>query len=70
MRYDGVRTVTSCAASERGLPGPGGYGDLGYTEVHLVGGRPEHWLLFSSGIEIQIAFESFDARTERIETAG
>ena len=70
MSYGAVRSVMSIADPKVGLMGPYGYGDIGYTEIHLVDGVPEHWILFSSGIEVRVSFESFEERTTSLDRKG
>lgn len=56
------RDVTSFVSKTNGLDhlsGPGGYGDLGYLETHLVGDRFEHCMIFRTGIEFSIEFGDF-----------
>lgn len=60
LHYSGVERFESTADPDAGLRGPFGYGDLGYCEVNLLpGGSFEHRLLFSSGIELVVAFRGF-----------
>ncbi len=60
LHYSGVERFESIADPNAGLGGPFGYGDLGYCEVDLLpGGSFEHRLLFSSGIELVVAFSGF-----------
>ncbi len=60
LTYSGVEQFESSADPEVGLPGPAGYGDLGYAEVAaLPDGAFEHRLLFSSGIELVVVFRGF-----------
>lgn len=63
LRYLGVVSLHETGDPECGLPGPFGFGDLGYTEVDVVDGDLVHSLLFSSGIELQVRFKSFEKRT-------
>jgi hypothetical protein len=57
LKYGGVSWVRSLADPKSGLPGPHGYGDLGYWEFEALGdGLCEHRMLFSTGIEIHIRF--------------
>ena len=61
LHYSGVRQFNSISDPQKTLPGPGGYGDLGYDEIEVLDqGWFEHRLLFSSGIEIAIQFQGFD----------
>jgi hypothetical protein len=61
LRYYEVASFRTSADSERGLPGPYGYGDLGYDEPDITpDGKIEHRLLFSSGIELQMIFRNFE----------
>ena len=60
--YGGVVSLNGTADPECGLGGPSGFGDLGYTEVHLIDGALEHCLLFSSAIELRVRFKSFEKR--------
>jgi hypothetical protein len=60
LTYAGVERFDSTADPAVGLPGPAGYGDLGYGEVDaLPGGAFEHRLLFSTGIELAVVFRGF-----------
>jgi hypothetical protein len=67
--YGGVERFESSADPAVGLRGPGGYGDLGYCEVDVLpGGAFEHRLLFSTGVELAVAFRSF--RLQRTKRPG
>jgi hypothetical protein len=45
------------ADPQTGLPGPHGYGHLGYCEFEALGGELfEHRMLFSTGIELHVRF--------------
>jgi hypothetical protein len=58
LSYLRLRGVTTTDDPTRSLPGPDGFGDLGYDEFELMAdGSFEHRMIFSSGIEIQIRFE-------------
>jgi hypothetical protein len=60
LTYEGVDSLTSTADPDAGLPGPYGYGDLGYDEIEvLANGRYEHRMLFSTGIEMHVRFTGF-----------
>ena len=60
LHYEDVLRVSSTSDPTKGLPGPHGYGDLGNDEIEVLeGGRYEHRLLFSSGIEVAITFQRF-----------
>ena len=67
--YKGVSRFKSFAGRGKALPGPSGYGDLGYYEIELLDdGFLEHRLLFSSGIELSIIFheiELFEVRKRK-----
>lgn len=57
LRYAGVTSVTTTADPTGGLPGPAGYGDLGYDELDVIGaGLFEHRMLFSTSIELHVRF--------------
>jgi hypothetical protein len=61
LAYSGVERLVSEADPSVGLGGPHGYGDLGYDEVDLEpGGAFVHRMLFSSGIELAVAFRGFE----------
>jgi len=63
LEYSGVESLESTADPRVGLNGPHGYGDLGYDEVGVLSnGAFEHRILFSSGIELAIAFRGFEFR--------
>ena len=63
LRYTGLTKFKSTADPDNGLPGPRGYGDLGYDEVELLSdGRLEHRMLFSSGIVLSIQFKSIELK--------
>lgn len=60
LTYGGVDSLTSTADPDSGLPGPHGYGDLGYDELEvLANGHYEHRMLFSTGIELLVRFTEF-----------
>jgi hypothetical protein len=60
LRYEAAREIVSRADPAHGLPGPHGYGDLGYDEIEVLEDRTfEHRLLFSTGIELAVRFERF-----------
>ena len=63
LHYGGVAALHGTADPDRGLPGPRGFGDLGYSEIHVIDDAIEHWLLFSSGIELHVRFKSFELRS-------
>jgi Protein of unknown function (DUF4085) len=58
--YSGVTLFESNAKQDKGLPGPLGYGDLGYDEVEILENGLEHRILFSSGIEFRIQFKNME----------
>lgn len=61
LTYTGVERFAGTADPTAGLPGPAGYGDLGYTEADaLPGGASEHRLLFSTGIELAVIFRGLE----------
>ena len=69
LRYGGVLSVCSDADPEKGLPGPHGYGDLGYDEVDVLEpGLFEHRMLFSTGITLSIHHREFHLRFEDIKS--
>jgi hypothetical protein len=60
VSYGDVESFEITGDPEEGLPGPYGFGDMGYDEIDsVVGGAFEHRLLFSSGIEMCVRFRSF-----------
>ena len=60
LTYRNVSSLKSVADPDIGLPGPHGYGDLGYSEIDVMDdGGLEHRLRFSSGIELHIRFANF-----------
>jgi hypothetical protein len=61
LRYRGVSFFRSFAEADEGLPGPHGYGDLGYDEADVAeSGELVHRILFSSGIEFVVQFTGFE----------
>lgn len=57
--YHGVALLQQFSYCDDALGGPGGLGDLGYDEWHLTAdGLTEHRLLFSSGTELLVQFQS------------
>lgn len=69
LTYCGVESVTSTADPRTGLPGPHGYGDLGYDEIERIQpGIYEHRMLFSTGIELHVRFSDFSLRYEDYQT--
>jgi hypothetical protein len=68
LRYSQVVSIFSTVDPRGALPGPGGYGHLGYDEVDVTKeGHLEHRLLFSTGIEMQIVFAEFGLEWEGLE---
>jgi len=60
LTYKELESFTSIANPKKRLGGPGGYGDLGYDEIEVLGpGRFEHRMLFSTSIEFHVRFGSF-----------
>jgi len=71
IRYSNVTSLSAQADPEIGLPGPYGFGDLGYDEFHLgANGQVEHHLLFSTGIELVIEFGEIAVEKSLIENAS
>lgn len=67
-RYKNVIRLLSFGNTEQPLGGPGGYGDLGYDEFEILdSGFFAHRLLFSTGIEIHIEFDTFEYTANTIE---
>lgn len=65
LRYSHVVSFTTHADPEIGLPGPHGFGEVGYDEADIdADGSFEHRLLYSSGIEMQIIFRGFELNWE------
>jgi hypothetical protein len=61
LLYRAVSLFRSVAEPDEGLPGPLGYGDLGYDEADLTDtGEIVHRILFSSGIEFEVRFTDFE----------
>jgi len=57
ITYSGLARVRAESDSEKGLPGPNGFGDLGYDEIEVLNDDLfEHRILFSSGIELTFQF--------------
>ena len=60
LDYRSVETIGMTSDPNIGLPGPNGFGDLGYDEPDiLASGLFQHRILFSSGIELQVNFSEF-----------
>jgi hypothetical protein len=60
LEYSRITTFTLLASHGEVLPGPAGLGHLGYDEFELLaGGRFEHRLLFSTGVEVVVNFGAF-----------
>lgn len=61
LHYKDVVLIETTSDPEVGLPGPHGYGDLGYDEADITAdGQLEHRMLFSSGIEMRVVFAEFE----------
>jgi hypothetical protein len=70
LSYGRVETFTLEADPERSLPGPTGFGDLGYYEIdRLSSDMFEHRLLFSSGVELCIRFREFNFSIDAVQPA-
>lgn len=66
ITYHEADVVRLESDSEKGLPGPYGFGDLGYDEIEVLAEDLfEHRILFSSGIEIGITFRRLEYEEER-----
>lgn len=70
LSYRGVDGMTIETDPDGVLPGPAGFGDLGYSEID----RPvpdlfEHRLLFSSGLELRVRFREFDFAVDAVQPA-
>lgn len=61
ITYHGVTSVRAVSDPKKGLPGPSGFGDLGYDELEILNDDLfEHRILFSSGIELRFTFGSLE----------
>ena len=61
LRYTEVESFKTTANPEKGLPGPHGFGDLGYSEIYMPeAGLFEHRMLFSTGIVITVLHRGFN----------
>lgn len=68
MKYSGVQSLNVSSTPELGLGGPKGFGDLGYDEIDIETSNIFiHRILFSSSIEFEIKFSSFNFNTNDIE---
>jgi hypothetical protein len=68
LRYGGVERLVVSADPDGELPGPSGFGDLGYDEFDAAApGLYEHRLLFSSGLELCIQFRSLTIDGEAVQ---
>jgi len=70
LSYGKVEALAFEADPESSLPGPAGFGDLGYYEID----RPsadvfEHRLLFSSGVELCVRFREFSFSVDAVQPA-
>ncbi len=54
LEYQDVSLFELRANKGLGLPGPLGFGDIGYHEVEVLEGNYKHSITFSSGIEMNI----------------
>jgi hypothetical protein len=61
LSYRGVERFTLQADPNKSLPGPGGFGDLGYDEIDVLSAEVfEHRLLFSISLELSVRFREFN----------
>ncbi|MGK0352648.1 MAG: hypothetical protein ACJAYX_003334 [Planctomycetota bacterium] len=68
LSYGRVVAFSLDADTERSLPGPLGFGDLGYCEVDTHSeGMFEHRMLFSSGFELSVRFREFTLRVGAVQ---
>ena len=68
LRYADVVSFRSLSDPNIGLPGPHGFGDIGYDEADIsADGNFEHRLLYSSGIEMEIVFRGFELNWEDVK---
>lgn len=71
LRYYDVKQVLTVSDPQQGLPGPHGYGDLGYDEIELLSsGELEHRLLFSSGIVLTVRHGGFKIDVSDLDSEG
>lgn len=71
LTYLDVERFGSTSDPEVSLGGPGGYGDLGYSEVDVLPiGVFEHRLLFSTGIEFSVVFRGFQLHRSNCVASG
>jgi hypothetical protein len=71
LRYGGVDRVAVSTDADGELPGPTGFGDLGYWEFDTTAsGLYEHRVLFSSGVELCIQFRSLTIVDEAVQPAA
>ena len=60
LSYEDVRNISISAPADRPLPGPPGFGALGYWEFDVDSpGFFKHCMLFSTGIELAVRFAQF-----------
>ena len=70
LSYRRVEAFSLEAAPERSLPGPSGFGDLGYYEIDSPSADVfEHRLLFSSGVELCVRFREFNFSVDAVQPA-
>jgi hypothetical protein len=68
LTYSGVTKIETTANPTKGLPGPHGFGDLGYDEIELLdSGSIEHRMLFSTGIVLSIQHSDFSIALDDYE---
>jgi hypothetical protein len=68
LSYHGVERMSLSTDPDGELPGPSGFGDLGYYEIDVaVPGLFEHRFLFSSGVEMSVRFRSFNFRGDAVQ---
>lgn len=71
LSYRDVTFFRSFADPDEGLPGPQGFGDLGYDEVDVAeNGEIVHRILFSSGIEFVVQFTGFELAWQDVAEQG
>jgi hypothetical protein len=71
LHYDGVTSLETSCDPKYTLPGPSGYGDLGYDELDIDHeGLFVHRFLFSRGIEFELHFARFSFTEQPLSEDG
>lgn len=61
LKFTDVEYYNYIGNQDESLPGPGGFGEIGYTEYEKINNVfSEYRIIFSTGIELTVGFNNFE----------